>query len=286
MTRLAALHRALAPSRPVRIVDVGANPLGPSPYARMLADGCAEVVGFEPQPEAYRAAVEEAPINARFVNAAIGDGTERQLHVYRRSGMTSLFPLRDAATRYLGRFEGLAETGQAGWVETERLDDVDGLRAVDFLKVDAQGAEVIVIEGGRRALGDAVAVMAEMRFYPLYEGEPTMGDLDAALRAQGFVMHRMIPPSRSLLPSRHAARLSKDARSQVIDGDVIYIRPLEDLAAWETEALKRLALLAEGAFRSHDLCLMLIDELEDRGACANGTAEAYVNALPAVAKAA
>ena len=286
MTRLAALYRALAPSRPVRIVDVGANPLGASSYARMLEDGCAEVVGFEPQPEAYRAAVAQAPGHARFVQAAIGDGAERQLHVYRRSGMTSLFPLREDAARYLGRFEGLAETGQAGWIETERLDDVEEIAEVDFLKVDAQGAEVMVVEGGRKALAGAVAVMAEMRFYPLYEGEPTMGELDTALRAQGFVMHRMIPPSRSMLPSRLASRLSKDARSQVIDGDVIYIRPLEDIAAWETEALKRLALLAEGAFRSHDLCLMLIDELEDRGTCANGTAEAYVNALPAVARAA
>ena len=89
-----------------------------------------------------------------------------------------------------------------------------------------------------------------------------------------------------MLPSKQVHRLARDARSQIIDGDVVYIRPLERIEAWEDEALVRLALCAEGAFRSHDLCLMLLDALEARGRIGSQVAEDYVDALPAVARAA
>ena len=280
-TCLDTLAAALAPERPIRIVDVGASPLGEPPYAELLGAGCAEVVGFEPQETAHAALLADKPDNATFVRAAVGDGGEGTLHWWEGSpGMASLYPIRRLSARYLGRFRGLADTAQELPVKTTALDDLDEVPSIDLLKLDVQGSERDVLRGGAEKLKAAVAIITEMRFYQLYRGEPSLGQLDLELRRQGFVLHKFLPMSRALLPSRYAAKLAKSARTQLIDGDAVYIRPLEKMEAWDTEALKRMALCAVGAIKSYDLALLVLAELEDRGAIASEQIDGFVDALP------
>ncbi|MCH2077610.1 MAG: FkbM family methyltransferase [Rhodobacteraceae bacterium] len=279
---LANLTEALAPERPISIVDVGASPLREPPYAELLSAGCAEVVGFEPQKAAHEALMAEKPENATFVRAAVGNGGEGTLHWWEGSpGMASLYPIRRLSARYLGRFRGLAGSAQEMTLQTSALDDLDEVSEMDLLKIDVQGSERDVLRGGAGKLKGAVAVITEMRFYQLYRGEPALGQLDMELRAQGFVLHKFLSMSRTLLPSRHAEKLSRSARSQLIDGDAVYIRPLEKLEAWDTEPLKRMALCAMGAFQSYDLALMVLSELEDRGVISVPQIDAIIDELPA-----
>ncbi len=52
-SRVPNLSTLLGLSCIIKVVDIGANPIdGPTPYASLLAAGCAEIVGFEPNPEA------------------------------------------------------------------------------------------------------------------------------------------------------------------------------------------------------------------------------------------
>ncbi|MEM6727221.1 MAG: FkbM family methyltransferase [Pseudomonadota bacterium] len=263
-------------------MDVGANPLSAPPYEPLLARGCADVLGFEPQEDAHAALEKAAPEHARFVCAAVGSGEPGILHQWAKApGMASLYPLRGASARYLGRFRGLAGNALETPVETRRLDDIHDVPDIDLLKIDVQGAERDIIRGGERKLAGAVAIITEMRFYRLYRGEPAFGALDLELRRQGFVLHKFLPMARTTLPSRLASRLSRKAKSQIIDGDAVYIRPLENIAAWQDDALMRLALCAAGAFGSHDMVLMILDELERRRRVGSDLAESYVAALPA-----
>ncbi|MEM8593042.1 MAG: methyltransferase FkbM, partial [Pseudomonadota bacterium] len=102
---LTGLAAALHPERPIRIVDVGANPINEPPYDALLASGCAEVFGFEPQKDAYEALLASKPENATFVNAAVGAGGTGTLHSWEKApGMASLFPFRWLSAKYLGRF--------------------------------------------------------------------------------------------------------------------------------------------------------------------------------------
>lgn len=282
-----ALAAALKPERPVRIVDVGANPMHEPPYGDLLAAGCAEVVGFEPQAAAFAVLQADKPAHATYVNAAVGAGGTGTLHWWPQApGMASLYPFRARSARYLGRFRGLAGTAEEIVLDTKTLDELAEVPDIDLLKIDVQGAERDIIRAGREKLKGAVAVITEMRFYQLYRGEPPLGQLDLELRRQGFILHKFLPMARTMLPSRYAGRLSKTARSQIIDGDAVYIRPLETPEDWETEALKRLALLAAGAFGSYDLALMVLAELEDRGAVARAEIDAFIAALPKTARAA
>ena len=48
-------------------------------------------------------------------------------------------------------------------VQTHHLDDVDEIRAMDFLKIDVQGFELTVFQNGRNKLAEAVALQVESR---------------------------------------------------------------------------------------------------------------------------
>jgi hypothetical protein len=67
----------------------------------------------------------------------------------------------------------------------------EGIAEVSFMKLDAQGAELDILGGGRRLLRGCVGVEVEVEFSPIYEGQPVFSDVDQFLREQGFVLWRL-----------------------------------------------------------------------------------------------
>ena len=279
--RIALLQERAAPETRAVICDVGANPLHPPPYAIAMETGAVDVVGFEPQREAYEALVAEARENEIYVNAALGRTGAATLRIYPSGGLTSLFPLKRAALRWLGKFEAQPDLVTEATMELTALDDCAEVPPVDLLKIDIQGGERDVIASGRGKLAGAVCVIPEVRYYQLYEGEPTLAELDAELRDQGFVLHKFLPAIRTMVPNSQAHRLDPGAnRNQLIDGDAVYIRPLETPETLSDDQLKKMALFAAAVFNSHDLCLHCLDLLVARGVVDADVPAAYVDLLP------
>ncbi|MEO0461134.1 MAG: FkbM family methyltransferase [Myxococcota bacterium] len=61
------------------------------------------------------------------------------------------------------------------------------------LKLDVQGAEMSVLEGGLNTLSACSGVLIELSLVPLYEGQPLASDLDSFLRSEGFSAWDIIP---------------------------------------------------------------------------------------------
>lgn len=280
MTAAAFLWSLGAGHGPLHVVDVGANPIeGDAPYKALLQAGYARVTGFEPQAAAL------AELNARKSQAetyhpqALGAGGAAQLQLYKHSGFTSLFRIRPAIARLLG-FQGGTRPAGTLAICTERLDDLEAVAPIDFLKIDVQGSELAIISNGRKKLAEAVLIQTEVRFLPLYEGEPGFGDLDRELRAQGFLFHDFAFLKRQPLRSRSVKALRPRTYRQVIDGDAFFIRDLTRVATLTEAQLWRLALLAETVVGSPNLALFCLDALVDRGCISDGEVQAYVRLLP------
>jgi hypothetical protein len=74
-------------------------------------------------------------------------------------------------------------------VRLARLDDeLPDPPRDSLVKIDAQGHEIQVIRGGRKALSAAQAILIEMTFMHLYEGQALFNDVHAELDALGFDM--------------------------------------------------------------------------------------------------
>jgi FkbM family methyltransferase len=271
----------LGTERLTRIVDVGANPLSPPPYQPLLDMGGCDVIGFEPHPDAFAELMATRSERETYLPAAVGDGSTETLRIYRESGLTSIFPPYEGAIRFLGRSRRNIELVEAVSLETRALDDVEEIGDFDLLKIDIQGGEVKVFRGAERSLSQAVAVIPEVRFYQLYEGEPMFGGIDLELRRQGFQLHKIVEPKAKVIPNSQIDRLRRTAhRNQVIDADAVYLRDLGQPDGLATEKIRHLAILAAGVIGSFDLAVFCLDLLVARGALDAGAPGRFVDLLP------
>ena len=76
-------------------------------------------------------------------------------------------------------------------VQTRRLDEVcleQGIARLDFIHMDVQGAELMVLEGAGERLADLTGIWLEVEAVPLYRGQPLQSDVQVYLESQGFTL--------------------------------------------------------------------------------------------------
>lgn len=174
------------------VLDIGANEGQFLRLARRLWPD-AHVHSFEPLPEVFGVLAEvSASLGQSSVhNTGLGDKIEsRAMHQSALSPSSSLLPMAD-----LHRSE---------WPESAASRDVDielttldlwaadhepELRLPLLVKIDVQGFERAVIDGGSETIARADVVVVEVSYYPLYEGQALFAEVHDSLRALGFV-HR------------------------------------------------------------------------------------------------
>ena len=243
--------------RLTRIVDVGANPFNDPPYLALLRAGHCAVTGFEPQEDALAKLNEAKGPHETYLPNAVGDGSEQTLRLYRSAGFTSIYPPDEPAMAFLGK-PGWARVEREVPLTTVALDDCAGVAPFDLLKIDIQGGELGVFRGAKRLLSTALAVISEVRYYPLYEGEPMLGAVDQELRDQGFLLHKfMFNEARALASPEMQGLRFRRMKDQLVDGDAVYLRDLRDMSAVSDEDLAHLCVLAAAVFESHSLVLFV-----------------------------
>ena len=281
MERTEFLSKTLKIKRPPNILDVGANPLDKPLYTDLVESKLCNLFGFEPQKDAFDALLASKSDNETYFNVAVGQQKTQILNICKQSGFTSLYkPDLDASKIFPGFVNQMAvqQTFELSPVE---LDRVDGLPPQDMLKIDVQGAEKQIIQTGPKTLVDCVAIVIECRFARLYHGEPMFGEVDAFLRDRGYVMHKFIAPKSACLTNSYLNKLRpRMVGSQLVDGDVVYIKDITALHSFSDDQLKHLALFADGAFNSIDLVFYLLDELVARACISADDVDAYFAKLP------
>ena len=130
--------------------------------------------------------------SCRVINAAIAGITgEVRFHVSHHLPSSSLLPIQLASASHFGK--DLSESKEVS-VSGFRLDDLfvqQSIPAIDLMKVDIQGAERMLIEGGHHALEKVGVLCIEVLFEELYEGCALFGEIHALLLARGFHLHSL-----------------------------------------------------------------------------------------------
>ena len=257
----------LSARSPTSVVDIGANPLegGQPPYAPLLQRGLCRLTGFEPHAEALAKLNAAKGPHETYLPVAVGDGREHTLHICKTAGMSSLLEPDEAALRMFPMFPIWGEVIGRQTVSTVQLDNVASVKAIDFLKIDVQGAELMVFQHGRTKLAEAIAIQTEVSFVPLYKNQPSYGEVDTELRSLGFIPHTFTSLNcRLLKPLQTNDPFS--ALKQIIEADAVYVRDFRKMEAMSEHQLHQLALVSHYSYSSFDLAARCVRELERRSA--------------------
>ncbi len=268
---LPSIYSLLPVTQRVKIVDVGANPIdGDVPYGPLLTTGFADVVGFEPNPQALMKLNALKGATEQYLPYAVGDGDVHTLHFCAGAGMTSLLKPNIPLLSMFYNFAELAQVIGTQEVETRRLDDIPETAGMDMLKIDIQGAEMLVFEHAQARLSEAVMVQTEVEFLPMYEGQKLFAEVDQFMRGMGFMLHRFEPMySRTLKPVDPYACMQ-----QIMWADAIYVRDLTRLDGLSAGQLLKSAIILHDCYRAYDVALKML-EAHDRQAGTN-YAEQYL----------
>jgi len=134
-------------------VDVGANVGG---YTVRLAARFAKVISVEPNPKAAKVLKKNIELNqlsnVTVYSEAISDGVGEATMYVPSSGKTT----RSSIIERYGQ-------GESFPVHTTTLDSLlEGYDRIDLLKVDAEGAEVRILEGGEKTLQRTSKLVLEL----------------------------------------------------------------------------------------------------------------------------
>jgi FkbM family methyltransferase len=114
-----------------------------------------------------------------------------EFHVNAFEMASSLLPLHEEGLKSWVGVDSL-RVDSIVTVPTVRLDtlmDLLGIRKVDFLKIDTQGSDLIVLESAGDRLRDVAKITLEVGVapMPLYKGAPSKDEVLAFLSEAGFV---------------------------------------------------------------------------------------------------
>jgi FkbM family methyltransferase len=268
--------------QPLRCVDVGALALrvDPDPWVQWAQIGCAEVLGFEPLKEQCTELNDQAQksgIAMRYLPWALGDGNEHTLHITNAPMTSSLFPpARPTVDLFLALGELMQVVKQEA-VQTRRLDNIKEAQYTDFLKLDVQGSELMILENAKETLRSVSVIQCEVEFIELYEGQPLMADVDSFLRSQGFsFLQFAYIMGRPFKPLQKVGNPSASI-SQVLSSDAVYVRDFRNLTAWSTQQLRAASFLLHELYGAIDLAAFLLAELDRR--CGSQLHDPYLSSL-------
>lgn len=181
------------------VLDVGASDGG---YAKRLRNlGYKKrIISFEPINKSYMKLMQCAKKDINWQVHNYGLGNENKIAEinlaanYDSSSLLKMLPTHSNAAphaRYFGKEK----------IEIKKIDDIFStmVKKSDniYLKIDVQGYEHLIIEGGKNSLNDIDTIQLELSLVPLYEGQLLFDEIIAILKGKGYTMIFIEPGFRN-----------------------------------------------------------------------------------------
>jgi FkbM family methyltransferase len=126
----------------------------------------------------------------RVIHCAVSKSSgSAELRLNQNRASSSLLPISSHASRAFGVDMREIRTVTVPARSLNELFDREKIPHIDLCKVDIQGAEKLMIQGGDVALAKTRLLYIEVLFDRFYEGCADFGEINALLRDHGFKLH-------------------------------------------------------------------------------------------------
>lgn len=187
------------------ILDIGAHT---GQFAKEIRGKLpqAKIYSFEPLKDCYQKLVQNMSLDKNFnaYNFALGDKESKQeINRSLSSPSSSLLPMGNLHEEMYPHTKG----GSKEEIEVKRLDDVFKnykLEKEILVKIDVQGYEDKVIDGGINIISQAKIALLEVSFQELYKGQALFDKIydimkKLGFRYQGRIQQRINPKTGEVL---------------------------------------------------------------------------------------
>ncbi len=174
------------------------------------------IFSFEPTPGIY-AGLEKKYAgrnDVKLSNSALSsDIGEASFHVNNSLLTNSLLE----SAKNVDKGANIYNTNEKIIVPTNTIDNychVEKIEKINILKIDVQGADLMVLKGAEKALeGRKIdLIFIEVEFVELYEKQPLFHDISAYLHLKGYHLYSLY-------------NMSISSKGQLIYGDAVFISP-------------------------------------------------------------
>ena len=246
---LAEKVQDIEPKLSFTILEIGALPLEgkQEPFYQLLdIFPDSKIIAFEVDEELCDQLNNKARTGIKFFPIALGRTEERRVFYQTFNPMcSSLYKPNEKLIDLYQNME-FARLKSVENIETVSLDyfiKEYGIDTVDFIKIDIQGAELEVFQGGVNTLKSVVAIVCEVEFIQHYIDQPLFGDVCAFLAENKIMFHKFLGMAgRTLKPI--AIDNNPNYPTQHIWCDAVFIKDIFKLAVLDPEKLLKMGLLA------------------------------------------
>tara|TARA_B100000674_G_C37932924_1_gene958847 strand:+ start:106 stop:942 length:837 start_codon:yes stop_codon:yes gene_type:complete len=263
----------------IYICDIGASPCDPTDHIENLLNNTDSFLyGFEPNEEEFNKL--EITDKKKFFKKAIGDGSDQHLNICRYPGWTSfLEPDKDYIKKF-HNFENNSEIIKQIPMKTEKLDEINFEKKIDFFKIDVQGFESIIIENGLNKISDALVVQLELSPVPIYKKEKNMSYVSNLMEKLNFNLNMFHKINTKAFKPMIIANKTTVGLHTIFQLDCVFVKNFEEIEKLDQDQLKKLILIMFYSFKSYDFVDYLINKL-DKISSSNFTKE-YRNLISTI----
>ena len=249
----------------IQIMDIGAAAIAETPIYKILLDKhLAHLTAFDGDQRQVKKLEEVYGVNNLTIfNDFLFDGDEHKAYICApESGMSSILKPNIEALNFFNGFSEFGKVEKVTEIKTTKLDSIESLQKPDFLKMDVQGAELEILKHGSKTLIDCLAIQTEVSYFPLYENQPSFGEVDVYMRSIGFMPHRFLDIKRWSIAPTVFNNNFRVPGNQLLESDILYVRNPFKISELNEIQLKKLAILAHYSFKSFDYCTFILLEME------------------------
>lgn len=233
------------------ILDIGARDANVEHWA-VLGERL-RYYGFEPDEASclhlnQQSAAKHLPWQEKYFPMALGRANEeRVFYITNAPACSSLLePNAEALEGFL--VKDYLFIDKITTVRTSTLSNWAGeyqIGAVDFIKIDVQGAELEILQSGDEVLQDCLGLQTEVEFIPLYKQQPLFPEVDCFVRERGFLLFDL----QRVYNKRTSVPKELRSRGQLTWGDALYLRDISSLRRTDPQTflrqLMKLAVIAD-----------------------------------------
>tara|TARA_B100000315_G_scaffold257895_1_gene308313 strand:+ start:491 stop:1486 length:996 start_codon:yes stop_codon:yes gene_type:complete len=223
---LGKISNILKEDNPITIVDIGAA--GGLQRRWQNLEPHIRSILFEPEPKSFIELNDNSIANFKVLNTVLSNKKGHiNFNICTKSEVSSVYKPNLSFLKLFHHSERFTIEKSLD-LETNTLENElenNEINEIDFIKVDAQGHELNILEGAGSFLSGTIGIETEVEFAPLYIGQPMFDDVNQYLKNKSF---DLVDLKRYYWKRKTFDHFLQD-KGQLIFGDALFLKSPESI---------------------------------------------------------